>query len=431
MDPNDSSGNPWGNPPDPNASSTPFQAGWDQGGYQVPQQQQGPPSQPQQYQQGPPPQQYAPQQYPPQQYLPQQYQPQQQPPQGPIQPSSSDAVLNMMYTISTGMDNMRMMMEDSQKNQTNVMQGMLNLMGRMSANPPVSNQGPAAAPMPAPTVTERSNTKLREPRQFNGKAVEVEPFIDELENHFRFNPSDFRTDERRIIFASSYLKDGDPRNWYNGLKKSGSSALTVWKEYVESLKLHFQTIDVAGDSYKKLRKLAQTGSAAAHIARFNELAVMVDISSANRHTLLMEGLKPELRKGLVHVNKTQPYNDLCKEIIRVDNELHELEKDTKTSKSKPHSTNQSSQQQTSYQPVASSSSLPMGEPMQIDATKTKAKKFFKKLTQEEKDERKRKGLCSYCGMGPHSADDCPNKSDSAKKADAARAAARKAASGKA
>src|SRR5690606_11193888 len=44
------------------------------------------------------------------------------------------------------------------------------------------------------------------------------------------------------------------------------------------------------------------------------------------------------------------------------------------------------------------------EPMDLDTIK------FKRLTQEEKDKRRKEGLCMYCGAKGHFANKCPKKS---------------------
>ena len=63
-------------------------------------------------------------------------------------------------------------------------------------------------------------------------------------------------------------------------------------------------------------------------------------------------------------------------------------------------------------PVASSSGV---VPMEIDAMRRGP------LTAEEKDRRRKNGLCFYCGQGKHLARDCPNMSEQKKKALVAKA----------
>lgn len=52
--------------------------------------------------------------------------------------------------------------------------------------------------------------------------------------------------------------------------------------------------------------------------------------------------------------------------------------------------------------------------MEVDAVKIRGP-----LSQEEKDRRRREGLCLYRGTGKHMADVCPNKTERAHARDAA------------
>lgn len=340
-----------------------------------------------------------------------------------------DGTTSMLLTIAQGFEQMQNNMHAQVMAQTQAMQGMFQSMQNFQST---FNQGQASAPAPAPTFIQspapsgdpRSSTKIKEPREFNGRAEEVILYIEECEKVFKFNSPDFRTPDRKVLYASSYLKDGNPRNWYSGLVQAKSPALSTWEGYVASLKLHFLTLDLASEAYDKLRNLKQTGSAAAHIARFNELAQFVEMSPTNRLTLLEESFKLELRAALIHINWAQPYDKLTEEIIRIDNKMHRLHKSEKK-KSPPTNTFKPSPQ-IIYQPIAAAPALPAGEPMQIDATKTKPK-FKGPLSQAEKDRRREKGLCGYCGLHPYKSQDgtvqpCPNKSEAAKRYDAQRSA---------
>ena len=72
-------------------------------------------------------------------------------------------------------------------------------------------------------------------------------------------------------------------------------------------------------------------------------------------------------------------------------------------------------------PVPStSSSDPV--PMEVDAIK------HGPLSAEEKEHRRREGLCFYCGKGKHTVNNCPNMSEKAKKRSQPRANSGKASS---
>ena len=136
-----------------------------------------------------------------------------------------------------------------------------------------------------------------------------------------------------------------------------------------------------------------------------------------------EGLKDQVRDLLITVRpKPTHFDDFVKTCIEIDNAVHENELEKRHAKSGDASknTNRSHPKQnqpstghgtaTMSAPSSSTPTLPPGEPMMIDAIKTKCGL----LTQAEHDCRRANKLCMYCG-GQHQIDACPNMSDAAKK----------------
>ena len=233
----------------------------------------------------------------------------------------------------------------------------------------------------------------------------------ECEKAIKFHPLDFHTPEWKVLYTLSYLKDCNPRNWYSELVQAKFPSLNTWEGYVMSLKLHFLKFNLALEAYDKLQKLKQTGSAASHIAHFNELAQFVEMSPTNQLTTLEESLKHKLCVALIHIKWSQSYHQLMEKIIGVNNKLYCLCKLGK--KKSPSIKNPKSTSQVIYQPVAAAPVLSTGKPMQIDTMRTKAK-FCGPLSQVENDCHWDKGLCGYCGLHLYKSQDgtvqpCPNK----------------------
>ncbi|KAK1234122.1 hypothetical protein PQX77_002679 [Marasmius sp. AFHP31] len=132
-------------------------------------------------------------------------------------------------------------------------------------------------------------------------------------------------------------------------------------------------------------------------------------------------------------------------IIKIDNRLHEREVDTQHENRSANTstafnknegflaTGLSNGSKNSHSNTTITPTLPPGEPMEIDAIRTKKRQ---PLTETEQKRRHDNGLCMYCGGKGHAAASCPNISPEAKKAWTARQKAKamsndKAASGKA
>ena len=308
--------------------------------------------------------------------------------------------------------------------QTQAMQGIYQTMQSFQNS---FNQGQALALAPASTIQNsmpsgdpKSSTKIKEPCEFNGHTEEVILDIEECEEVFKFHPFYFCTPEWKVLNTSSYLKDSNPRNWYSGFVWAKSPSLNTWEGYVTSLKPHFLTFNLGSEAYNKLWNFKQTGSAALHIAHFNELAQFIKMSPTNWLTLFEESLKHKLHAALIHIKWSQPYHLLMEEIIGVNNKLYHLCKPEK--KKSPSTNTPKSTPQVIYQPITAAPVLPAGELMQINAMRRKAK-FCGPLSQAEKDSHWDKGLCGYFGLHPYKSQDrsvqpWPNKSEAAKHYDA-------------
>lgn len=144
---------------------------------------------------------------------------------------------------------------------------------------------------------------------------------------------------------------------------------------------------------------------------------MTDQTKINR---FHKGLKEGVRNLLVGKPKPTKFDDYVKLCIELDNAYHEHELELKASKKSSTTKSSSLSYHTPRPNYAPSPSAPASTPsalassdvvpMEIDALKRGP------LTQEEKDRRKRLGLCHYCGQGKHMVDNCPNMSAKAKAA---------------
>ena len=142
--------------------------------------------------------------------------------------------------------------------------------------------------------------------------------------------------------------------------------------------------------------------------------------------MFKKGLKGALKDALVSVAKSDVPAEYVKQVIEVDNRLHnrELEARREAAASGKHKHSLSSSRsdthvtstRDSYRPVTHVTSAPSSSsqsdtvPMEVDAVRRGP------LTQAERERRSKEGLCFYCGKGQHRIADCPNMSPAAKKA---------------
>ncbi|PSS03337.1 hypothetical protein PHLCEN_2v4011 [Hermanssonia centrifuga] len=127
---------------------------------------------------------------------------------------------------------------------------------------------------PLPT----GQVRFHEPRVFNGKAEEVVPFLREIKNVVHLQHRVLLDAYDKVIYMSTYLKDGSPSSWYNALDVRRSPLLFNFKGFVEDFKHHFKDSDLVSSSLRKLKNLHQTGAASSYASRFKELLVYLDLS---------------------------------------------------------------------------------------------------------------------------------------------------------
>lgn len=280
----------------------------------------------------------------------------------------------------------------------------------------------------AESALPRGSLTFHKPRVFDGKVKSVNPFLDEIESAVWLQRASLVTDLDKALYFYTFLKDGSPKSWFSGIKKDETRQYLLhdWKALIQDFRDHFGDSDIHNTAMHEMDLLVQTGSCAAFASRFRELLPDLDLTEdRSKIDYFRKRLKDNIKDALANIpRRATPTNfdryvEMC---IDIDNNLHRRQLETqKKSRATSSTHNNSSNSRNNHTTPApsSSSTLPPGIPMEIDATKTKP---HGPLTDEEKARRKREGLCAYCGQGKHLIENCPNMSDRAKKALAARKA---------
>ncbi|KAK1227377.1 hypothetical protein PQX77_009626 [Marasmius sp. AFHP31] len=306
--------------------------------------------------------------------------------------------------------------------------------------PPRPPTPPPIPPPPPPVQPSSTKPTFKEPNIFKGKPEHVEPFWDLIEDAIDLQSAALPTPRHKSIYAAGYFGDSG-RIWYRGVKNSDPSLLDNFSAFKQAFRDHFGDKNLAYNSKLKIRALHQTGTAAAYIARFRELVVYVDWSHASRIDELYERLKPETKDAVSNTSRSDrptSFDAYCQFVIDCDNRVQERIEErkhesksngsngngTKNGKSNGNNGNgnngASSKSNNSSSRVIvstpststsvstpSSSSLPMGEPMEVDATTTKR---YGPISDAERKRRKDTGACMYCGVCGKTAETCPNRS---------------------
>jgi len=351
---------------------------------------------------------------------------QQPPPQGPTWNDFGD-LLNQFNTLSTSV-------QETQRMSLQTAQIISDLVARITAIPvgqqPTTNLSVQhSIHAPEGQANPRATARFCEPKPFKGKADDIPGFLLEINDAIALSRNALPMDQDKCIYMASFFKEGAAKQWYISVRISQTHLLDSFEDFRNEFQAHFGNPNVATSAKYKINALSQTGSVASYAARYFELLVHVDWSEQTKIDTFYRKLKPAVKDIISYtpVDKRpktfKKYVDFC---IDIDNRVHEREvehhheaKPSNSSKSSnpSHHTHNSSAPVHSHSspafPSSSSTALPAGEPMEIDATKTGKPRG--PLTPEERQHRKDLKLCLYCGGPNHDAKSCPNMPEAAKK----------------
>ena len=169
---------------------------------------------------------------------------------------------------------------------------------------------------------------------------------------------------------------------------------------------------------QKLLNLKQTGSVTSYATKFQSLAAILDYDDNFLHDMFYNKLSSDIKDRLVMMEMAPTLQGLINQAITLDQRDFQRRLEDKNSASsnkrrgidtklnsadfKPQSSSDNSC--TNSKPQFSFSSA---VPKKSSATSSHSK-LRGPLTDAEKQRRKDKGLCLYCGNSGHFADACPN-----------------------
>jgi hypothetical protein len=165
----------------------------------------------------------------------------------------------------------------------------------------------------------------------------------------------------------------------------------------------------------RLARLKQTGSASAYSAEFSSLCAILSIDPDTRMGDFRLKLKNDVQTALALLPAPTAFDQLSERAIRIDNAQYSARRNIETRPNNPSSSK--SQQRPPQQQSSNSSRPPLTRPPPVPnyasnppssrSGLSRPSAPYPPLTQEEKERRKREGLCGYCGDPTHMIETCP------------------------
>ena len=256
-------------------------------------------------------------------------------------------------------------------------------------------------------MSNSTDTKINEIKggkiaPFAGKRENLEKFLETIGLHLILNR--VKNDEDKIAFTLTYLEGGDADSWRTAfLKKSitagGEPNFGSWNNFLKELRSSFHPYDKEGDALDEIIRMRQgTASIEDHVAKFKVLLAdsgVADDSPAALDYFQKSIRVPLLKKILDRDNIPETLEEWYKKALKIDNDYHKVQRiirrdAPKKDEGKPRWNFRKERDDNA---------------MDVDVIT----KVFKTMTEEEKKELMRKGLCFRCKKEGHLSCDCPEK----------------------
>ena len=262
-----------------------------------------------------------------------------------------------------------------------------------------------------PTYNYRS-TRLPDPEKFDGNRTDLDQFLTQLRLKLQTNADHFPTKDSRLGYAISRL-DGDALKQVTPRLQQDTIDFSDLPEFYNYLKAAFGDPDSVGTARRRLMSLKQKNQEfSTFIAEFNRIAPDTGLDEASKKFALQQGLSAELQALMIHHEIPDAIQDYISLLQRLDSRMRmattlEIKKPSYSRATTLYPTSPST---ISYpktvisRPVSPSlipsDSISQYTPMDLSGARRGP------VQPEEKERRRKLGLCGYCGGQGHNQFSC-------------------------
>jgi Retrotransposon gag protein/Zinc knuckle len=268
--------------------------------------------------------------------------------------------------------------------------------------------------------TDSTSIKVNTPDTFHGDRRKLRAFVAQCDLYIRLNPQRLASSEAKVMFATTYLRDGafdwfEPyltdhlENPVEDRKTETKNLFSSYKHWRNSIRKIYGGVDEERTAERQIQELRQATSATEYASKFQQISSRLDWDDAALTAKYYLGLKASVKDEIARIERPDDLIKMVETSIKIDSRLYErqMERGRKGSiifsqpKNRANSS-KSRQLPRNYYP----------REMDLDAThkrKFTAKNRKGKISGVQRDERMRKNLCLYCGKPGHRARECPNK----------------------
>lgn len=247
-------------------------------------------------------------------------------------------------------------------------------------------QGAAAAALPAFFIDEDSEDL---PEKFDGNPDMLAAFMSQCQVFMERSTRDFSVDRVRVCFVTSMMT-GRAARWATARLERATHLMNNYPAFMMEMKHVFEDPQRRENAKRKIRRLRQgLGSVVDYSNAFQMIAQDLDWNEPALIDQYLEGLSDQIQEELSRHEVPKSLGSLICLCIHLEKRLARAAAAARKPRSPPRA-------------------LVMPQSHQVDPTEPVGGARMR-LTQQEKERRRKLNLCLYCGNGGHYADNCPAK----------------------
>src|SRR3982751_2030120 len=183
-----------------------------------------------------------------------------------------------------------------------------------------------------PSGNSQAEPRISDPSHFEGKRHQLKNFVSQLRLVIYGQPSRYRTERSKVMFAASFLRDA-AFSWFQPyLNSDDCPLLDDFPLFIEQLELAFGDPDEVSNAERKLATLTQTSSAINYASEFRRISALTEWNDPAKCHHFYAGLKSSVKDELSKSKRPFTLSELIELAISIDNRLHDryLEKNPRT-----------------------------------------------------------------------------------------------------